>query len=274
MRFIEFSLFFALSAATIVFGQKPGLRKLTSQSLTVPATSDDKTTYTASTSRNHLMARQGSAGGSNFCSGVGATCATCFGPGYVQCPDGIYCYNPSVPGSDCTTSSGSGSGLGYDLGSGFDICYDHPTCASCFGSGYIKCPGVSDTCYNPNDPTSVCSYSSGSGSGSVSGSGSGSGLGSGSESTATTPYGTAPTSGSELGSGSSGILGPSSDKTTTTSAAPIHTSSTPSSGSSSRSEPTGNSGSSGNFVPASNARALDVSLGLSYFFSFFAMVAI
>ena len=33
----------------------------------------------------------GSAGNSDYCSGPDATCVTCFGPGYLQCSDGISC---------------------------------------------------------------------------------------------------------------------------------------------------------------------------------------
>ncbi|KAJ6009272.1 hypothetical protein N7499_005306 [Penicillium canescens] len=73
MRFTESSLLFALSAVTIVSGEKT-YQKLASQGSPFPATSNVKTLYKGLTSNNQLMARQGSAGGSNYCSGVGATC--------------------------------------------------------------------------------------------------------------------------------------------------------------------------------------------------------
>ena len=37
----------------------------------------------------------GSAGNADICNGKGATCVSCFGPGYLQCADGINCYNPA-----------------------------------------------------------------------------------------------------------------------------------------------------------------------------------
>jgi hypothetical protein len=101
--------------------------------LTDPAISsdNDETIHKALTSKNHLVARQGSADGSHSCYGVGVTCATCYGPGYIQCPSSFYCYNPNVPTSTCSVSSGSGSGSGLSsgLGSSFDFCYDNPSCA-------------------------------------------------------------------------------------------------------------------------------------------------
>lgn len=36
----------------------------------------------------------GSSGASDFCYDTGATCVSCFGPGYVDCGDGVNCYNP------------------------------------------------------------------------------------------------------------------------------------------------------------------------------------
>ncbi|GAD96984.1 GPI anchored protein, putative [Paecilomyces variotii No. 5] len=69
--------------------------------------------------------------------------------------------------------------------SGSDYCNGPGvTCVSCFGSGYIQCPGDSFTCYKPGDPVyGSCSGGYGGGSGSSSGSG---GSSSGSDDTTTT----------------------------------------------------------------------------------------
>ncbi|KAH6692855.1 hypothetical protein BKA61DRAFT_624708 [Leptodontidium sp. MPI-SDFR-AT-0119] len=97
-----------------------------------------------------LLTRQ-----SDSCTGSGVTCASCFGSGYTECPDGVSCYNPSNPTTSCTASGGT-----------FDYCYQFgATCVSCFGSGYLSCPGDSKTCYNPNNPQyDTCPDGSGGGS--------------------------------------------------------------------------------------------------------------
>jgi hypothetical protein len=47
----------------------------------------------------HLITRQNSGGidggFENTCIEFKATCQGCFGPGYVQCPDGVHCYYPN-----------------------------------------------------------------------------------------------------------------------------------------------------------------------------------
>lgn len=37
----------------------------------------------------------GSAGAADVCSGVAATCVSCFGAGYLDCGNGVDCYNPA-----------------------------------------------------------------------------------------------------------------------------------------------------------------------------------
>ena len=85
----------------------------------------------------------GSAGNSDYCSGAYATCVSCFGAGYLDCGDGINCYNPSDPNYDTcpagTTSGGSGSSS---------------SCASQYGSGSVPCG--SDSCYNPTEGDICC----------------------------------------------------------------------------------------------------------------------
>ncbi|KIW13399.1 hypothetical protein PV08_08587 [Exophiala spinifera] len=87
----------------------------------------------------------GSAGGSETCSTPGASCVQCFGAGYEDCPDGVYCYDPNDP--DHNTCPDSSNGNGGD-----------PTtdsqCASQFGSGFIICG--TDACYNPGNGESCC----------------------------------------------------------------------------------------------------------------------
>lgn len=53
--------------------------------------SDSSDTYSSS---SYVPTSTGSAGDSDFCSGTAATCVTCFGAGYLDCGDGINCYNP------------------------------------------------------------------------------------------------------------------------------------------------------------------------------------
>ncbi|KAK5048369.1 hypothetical protein LTR84_006039 [Exophiala bonariae] len=85
-------------------------------------------------------------GTDELCYQTGATCTSCFGPTYLDCPDGYHCYDPNDPlydtcpeddDSSDTTSSGSGS-----------------TCADVYGSGSIPCGD--DSCYNPGDGDVCC----------------------------------------------------------------------------------------------------------------------
>jgi hypothetical protein len=89
-----------------------------------------------------------SAAGSTSTSGTGdlcydddATCTSCFGPTYFDCPDGYHCYDPNDPQ--------------------YDTCPDNSTdtdnssaCASQFGVGSVPCG--EDSCYNPDEGDVCC----------------------------------------------------------------------------------------------------------------------
>ncbi|KAL1855582.1 hypothetical protein Plec18170_004303 [Paecilomyces lecythidis] len=127
--------------------------------------------------------------GSDYCSGPGVTCQSCFGSGYIQCPgDSFTCYKPGDPeygscsegdseGSDSSSSGSDGdtttspeyvpssTSSSYSpasSSSGSDYCYGK-SCTGCFGPGYLDCPGGSTYCYNPSDPEySTCPSGTGS----------------------------------------------------------------------------------------------------------------
>jgi hypothetical protein len=88
------------------------------------------------------------------------SCVSCFGSGYLECPDSDYwCYLPgdSLYGLDtCPSSSGSTTDTepAYPTTTGSagdsDTCYGtFATCVSCFGPGYLDC-GNGEDCYNPD----------------------------------------------------------------------------------------------------------------------------
>ncbi|CRG86367.1 hypothetical protein PISL3812_03373 [Talaromyces islandicus] len=257
MRFTEISLL-ALSAATVVSGHKQ-YHKSTLKTSPLLVRDQPKTLHKGLATNHPLMARQGSAGDSDYCSGVGATCESCFGPGYIECSDGYTCYDPSDSTTSCDDSTGSsgsdgsgsdgsdsdgsdgsdGSSSGSDgSGSGSgggdtDYCYGK-SCSSCFGPGYIECSDGT-SCYDPSDSSTYCP-SDGTSSGSD-------GSDSGSETT-TSP--SIPTSTSGLGS-----IGDLPSATTSSASSSVETSSSGStsgdsgSGSSGSSSSSGDSGSSG-----------------------------
>jgi hypothetical protein len=95
------------------------------------------------------------------CTQRSATCVSCFGPGYVNCPGSIVkCYSltdPKYPLSSCTSGSGGGSGggTGGGIGGGSGGGNSAPTCESQYGPGNIPCG--SSNCYNPAVGESCCS---------------------------------------------------------------------------------------------------------------------
>jgi len=86
-----------------------------------------------------------STGSDELCYQTGATCVSCFGPTYLDCPDGYHCYDPNdplydtCPDDDSTTSGGSTTTA---------------TCASTYGSGSVPCGD--DSCYNPTEGDVCC----------------------------------------------------------------------------------------------------------------------
>lgn len=102
--------------------------------------SGSDTTYTSSAPE---PTSTGTAGDSNFCTGAGATCVSCFGEGYLDCPDNYNCYNPNDPQYDtCPSDTSSGSGGSSS------------SCADQYGSGSLPCG--SDSCYNPTEGDVCC----------------------------------------------------------------------------------------------------------------------
>ncbi|EXJ88402.1 hypothetical protein A1O1_05332 [Capronia coronata CBS 617.96] len=232
---------------------------------------------TASASAAAATSTSSSTGTDDVCSQTGATCASCFGSSYLECPDGVHCYDPSDPQFDTCpdddSDSGS-SGTGGSTGSGGTS--STSACESQFGAGSIPCG--TDACYNPDEGDVCCQDGyhceggdtcssivgkccpAGSTSSSCSGSGSGSGSGSSSSSglggtlMSTSSYATAlPTSGDSIDTESAtstrGFLVTTGSTRTTASAA---TGSTGSTGS------TSGSGTG----PLPDARALMVAVGL------------
>lgn len=102
-----------------------------------PTTSADSSAPTSSST----------SGIDELCYETGATCTSCFGPTYLECPDGYHCYDPAdslydtCPDDDTTTSSG-------------DNATTVSSCEELWGAGNIPCG--SDSCYNPDIGESCC----------------------------------------------------------------------------------------------------------------------
>ncbi|ETI26252.1 hypothetical protein G647_03029 [Cladophialophora carrionii CBS 160.54] len=98
----------------------------------------------------------------DLCYEVGATCQSCFGSSYLECPDGYHCYDPTDPQydtcpEDSTSSSGGSSTSGGSGGSSTSSGGTTETTSSCaakWGAGNIPCG--SDGCYNPDIGESCC----------------------------------------------------------------------------------------------------------------------
>jgi len=94
----------------------------------------------------------GSTGIDDLCYQVGATCQSCFGPTYIECPDGYHCYDPNDPNydtcpDDSTSSGGSSSG-------GDNTSTTTESCAQQWGAGNIPCG--TDGCYDPTIGETCC----------------------------------------------------------------------------------------------------------------------
>lgn len=83
-------------------------------------------------------------GTDELCYQSGATCVSCFGPTYQDCPDGYHCYDPSDPLYD-TCPDGDNSTSGNSSTS---------TCTDVYGSGSVPCGD--DSCYTPGDGDVCC----------------------------------------------------------------------------------------------------------------------
>jgi hypothetical protein len=97
----------------------------------------------------------GSTGVDDLCYQTGATCQSCFGASYLECPDGYHCYDPTDPQYDTCpedTSSSSGSDGGSSSSGGGTTTTS--SCAAQWGEGNIPCG--SDGCYNPDIGESCC----------------------------------------------------------------------------------------------------------------------
>jgi len=79
---------------------------------------------------------------------------SCFGPTYIDCPDGYHCYDPTDPNYDTCpddTSSSGGSSSGGSSGGTTTTA----SCAAQWGEGNIPCG--TDGCYDPTIGESCCS---------------------------------------------------------------------------------------------------------------------
>ncbi|KIW23036.1 uncharacterized protein PV07_11268 [Cladophialophora immunda] len=108
----------------------------------------DSGLLTTSTASAPASTSTSTSGIDDICYQAGATCVSCFGAGYLDCPDGYHCYNPSDPLYDTCPDDGSSSG-GSDNGT-----TTTSSCADLYGDGNIPCG--SDSCYNPDAGESCC----------------------------------------------------------------------------------------------------------------------
>ncbi|EHY59678.1 hypothetical protein HRR83_001046 [Exophiala dermatitidis] len=87
-----------------------------------------------------------STGTDTLCTQKGATCKSCFGSTFQDCPDGFHCYDPNDPlYNTCPDSGSTGSGSGSTTTS---------QCEAQFGSGSEPCG--TDACYNPGEGDVCC----------------------------------------------------------------------------------------------------------------------
>lgn len=127
---------YTLCPGSSIYCYLPGDSYYGLDSCTSDYSSDSTSTAPSSTST--------STGTDELCYQSGATCVSCFGPTYLDCPDGYHCYDPNdplydtCPDDDDTTSGGSSSA----------------TCAETYGSGSMPCGD--DSCYNPGDGDVCC----------------------------------------------------------------------------------------------------------------------
>ncbi|KIX98891.1 uncharacterized protein Z520_05352 [Fonsecaea multimorphosa CBS 102226] len=108
----------------------------------------DSGLVTTSTASASAPTSTSTSGVDDLCYQTGATCVSCFGPGYLECPDGYHCYNPSDPSYDTCPSDGSSSS-GSDNGNSTT-----PSCSDLYGDGNIPCG--TDSCYDPDAGESCC----------------------------------------------------------------------------------------------------------------------
>lgn len=105
-------------------------------------------TATASSSASTSTSTSGT---DDICYETSATCASCFGPTYIDCPDGYHCYDPNDPLYDTCPDDDSSSG---SSGSGGSSNSSDTTCEDVYGSGSVPCGD--DSCYNPDDGDVCC----------------------------------------------------------------------------------------------------------------------
>src|SRR6201996_6128633 len=108
--------------------------------------SDSTTTASAPASTS-----TGTSGVDDICYQTGATCQSCFGAGYIECPDGYHCYDPNDPNYDTCPDDGTSSGGSSGGGGGST---STTSCANLYGEGNIPCG--TDSCYNPDAGESCC----------------------------------------------------------------------------------------------------------------------
>lgn len=116
-----------------------------------PGESSGSPTSTADTS---IPTSTGVSGIDDICSQKGATCVSCFGPGYLQCPDGYHCYDPSDPNYSTCPDDGTGGSGGGGGGSSSGGSTTASSCADQYGTGSVPCG--TDACYNPTEGDICC----------------------------------------------------------------------------------------------------------------------
>jgi hypothetical protein len=119
------------------------------------SSSDGTPTSTASSSSSTDTSGSGV---DDICYQTGATCASCFGPTYIECPDGYHCYDPNDPQYDTCPDDGSSSSGGSSSGgssSGGGGSTTTTSCSDLYGDGNIPCGSTG--CYNPDDGETCCS---------------------------------------------------------------------------------------------------------------------
>ncbi len=140
---------YELCPGSSIFCYLPGDASYGLDSCTGGSSSSD-TTPTASASAPASTSTSGSTGIDDLCYQTGATCQSCFGATYIECPDGYHCYDPADPQystcpDDSTGSGGTGSG-----GTNTTV----ESCAEKWGAGNIPC--APDGCYDPTIGESCC----------------------------------------------------------------------------------------------------------------------
>ena len=116
-------------------------------------TNDGSSGTTPTASAPASTSTSGSTGIDDLCYQTGATCQSCFGSSYIECPDGYHCYDPTDPQYDTCPDDSTGSGGSGGSSSGGATTTE--SCAEKWGDGNIPCG--TDGCYDPTIGETCCS---------------------------------------------------------------------------------------------------------------------